>query len=280
MKTNAPRIAAVLAALALTVAGCGEESPDEKADDAGSPPSLADIDGQSFRSTGDDSLDSPDHTLVPDSEIELGFDGSELSADAGCNHLFGTVEVKDGKLSASGMGGTEMGCTPELMAQDEWLTEFLGSSPSLELDSGVLTLTSGDSTLTLTEDPPKDARGSGDLVGPTWTLEAVTKETGNTSSGSASSNHGAVTLVITDEGVLEVETGCNTGSVAVDVTGDKITLAEDLVTTLVACPKAKGKLERQVLAVIESGPTYSIDGDTLTLTAADGVNGLQFSAAP
>ena len=39
------------------------------------------------------------------------------------------------------MGSTEMACEPPLMAQDQWLSNFLTSGPTYTLDGDTLTLT-------------------------------------------------------------------------------------------------------------------------------------------
>ncbi|WP_183097724.1 META domain-containing protein [Nocardioides pelophilus] len=144
---------AAAALLALTLSSCGDEDPTTMADDAPAATlSLADLDGRVFASVRVDG-----HELVDDTRIRLGFKGEELSADAGCNHLFGTVAVDDDTLIASDMGGTEMGCPDGRNEQDAWVTEFLGSGPAAVLDGDTLTLTQGDVVIEMVEQDVPDA---------------------------------------------------------------------------------------------------------------------------
>lgn len=150
---------AATALLALTLSACGDEDPTTMADD---PPaatlSLADLDGRSFASVRVDG-----HQLVDDTRILLGFKGEELSADAGCNHLFGTVALEGDTLTATDMGGTEMGCPDGRNDQDAWVVEFLGSGPAAELDGDTLTLTQGRVVVELVEqDVPEAPTGDPD----------------------------------------------------------------------------------------------------------------------
>lgn len=150
MKTILLATAALLTA--VTLAACGDEDPAPTADDETSALSLDDLDGRVFASVRVDG-----HDLVRATTVRLGFAGSELSADAGCNHLFGTVGVDADALVVSDMGSTEMGCAAELMEQDAWLTEFLTAGPSAELAADTLTLTGGDVVIELVEQPAPTA---------------------------------------------------------------------------------------------------------------------------
>ena len=107
---------ATAALLAVTLAGCGDEDPTTMANDEPAGLSLDDLDGRAFASVRVDG-----HQLVNDTQIRLGFAGDEVRADAGCNHLFGTMALDGGTLTASNIGGTEMGCPDGLNDQDAWL---------------------------------------------------------------------------------------------------------------------------------------------------------------
>ena len=150
MRTN---LLAAVALVAVALAGCGDEDPTTMANDDGSGISIEDLDGRTFASVRVEG-----HALVDGSQVRLGFKGDELQADAGCNHLFGTLAIDGGTLRTSNMGGTEMGCPDGLNDQDAWLTEFLSAGPEATLDGGTLTLTKDDVVMELAEqeapDPP------------------------------------------------------------------------------------------------------------------------------
>ena len=46
---------------------------------------------------------------------------------------------------------TLKGCSTELQAQDEWLSQFLQSKPKIGLSGNTLTLTGADATITLSD---------------------------------------------------------------------------------------------------------------------------------
>lgn len=107
------------------------------------------------------------------------------------------------------------------------------------------------------------------LVGRRWTVTSIV-------AGDAVSSvpAGAVaSLLITADGSVQVETGCNQGGGRVTVTQQTLHFT-DIATTLRACDGPGGQLESAVLAVLGAEVvTYRIDAGTLTLTA--GQRGLQ-----
>lgn len=87
--------------------------------------------------------------VVEGSSVALTFEGTSLRATTGCNTLTGTVRVVDSSLVVDGLGGTEMGCEPALMRQEEWVAEMLRARPRLELSGPMLSLLWGDRWLGL-----------------------------------------------------------------------------------------------------------------------------------
>jgi heat shock protein HslJ len=87
--------------------------------------------------------------VVEGSTVALTFEGTSLRATTGCNTLTGTVRVVDSSLVVDGLGGTEMGCEPALMRQEEWVAEMLRARPRLELSGPMLSLLWGDRWLGL-----------------------------------------------------------------------------------------------------------------------------------
>ena len=91
-------------------------------------------------------------SVVKGSSVALTFDGTSLRATTGCNTLTGTVGVVDSTLVVDGLGGTEMGCEPALMRQEEWVGEMLRARPRLELSGPTLSLLWGDHWLGLSSE--------------------------------------------------------------------------------------------------------------------------------
>lgn len=149
---------ALVPVVALALTACGDDEP-TVAQDPGTAITLGDLDGRAFEAG---TVDSPDHHLVAGTRIRLSFDGDDLSAHAGCNHLFGTAGLEGERLTVGRMGGTEMGCEPALAEQDIWLQGFLGDGPAVALDGASLTLSNGATTMELTEVPAPTDTGDPD----------------------------------------------------------------------------------------------------------------------
>ncbi len=223
----------------------------------------AEFDGRTFVST-----DVTGHDLVDGTVVTLRFEGPTFSRNAGCNTTGSGYTVTDGHLRVVGEGfSTLIGCEQDLEEQDRWLQEFLEAGPAYELDGSDLELTSGGVTIELSAEGADDSP----LVGTRWTLESITVD------GSVSSvpdGTAAPTIFIGEDGMAELTTGCNTGGAGVGTS-----ISEDgrdtlhfgaLRTTKMACEDAAMELEATVLAVLDGGPAFVIEGDSLELTGPDG----------
>jgi heat shock protein HslJ len=136
------RSATVLAAVAaLTLSACGDDD-----DDAADAPTADQLDGRVFGAT-----DIDGHDIVEGSEITITFTGDQLSVTTGCNGLTGGFTIDGGRLVTGDLASTMMACEEPLMAQEQWITAFLGSSPTIELDGSELDLDSGDDSIDLSE---------------------------------------------------------------------------------------------------------------------------------
>lgn len=220
------------------------------------------LDGRAFLSTSvtDDGADRP---LVDGTRIRISFDDGQVGASAGCNTIGGTYRIEDGVLVFEGGGMTEMGCDDERHAQDDWLSEFLGSRPTVTESGSEIKLTSGDTVITLQDS--EVAEPELPLTGTTWTVDSLI-------SGDAVSSvpNGAVaTLTFTDDGRVEVNTGCNQGSGRFEVTNGTMRFI-DVAVTEMACDGPGGQLEAAVLPLLGAdGVTWAIDAGTLTLMAGN-----------
>ena len=99
------------------------------------------------------SSDGPWAWLIVGSTITLTFEDGQVSANAGCNTLFGAASWDAGTLDVEeALASTLMACDDALMAQDQWLSDFLTSDPALSLAGTNLTLGDDSAGLTLTEE--------------------------------------------------------------------------------------------------------------------------------
>lgn len=216
--------------------------------------------------------DGTPRTLVEGTRISLEFTGDgELAANAGCNNLFGAVSIGAGTLEIDGLGGTEMGCDPPRHAQDQWLTEFLQSSPTWLLSADRLTLTGGGTELVLLDrrvaDPDRP------LAGTRWEVDTII--TGEAASSMFAGTEGSAWLVIEDES-FTASSGCReiTGRVIIDGARLRFT---DAVQTDPACPPELEQVDDVMVTILGSEAEFEIDARRLRLDHADGV-GLGLSA--
>jgi heat shock protein HslJ len=212
-----------------------------------------------------------DRPLVPGTKLRLNFSASDIGASAGCNHLNGTYRIDGGRLIVANLGTTDMGCDPDLMAQDQWLSEVLGAGPAVSLVANDLVIEAGSVRITLVD--REVAEPDAKLVGPTWTVESII-------TGDAVSSVPAepvATLVFKDDGTLEVNAGCNRGSGTWEAVAGGIEVGP-LMLTKMACEKDGASLESAVLGVLEAGTIAAqIDSSLMTLQA--GNQGLMLRAS-
>lgn len=210
------------------------------------------------------------HDLVEGTQIRLQFDAAELGASAGCNHLSGAVDIRDERLVVGPMGGTEMGCPPELHAQDEWLMSFLTTGPAYRLDGDRLTLESGDTVIELLDrevaDPDRPIEGT------VWEFNGIID-------GDAVSSPPSPATVLFSDGRVEVTIpNCNSGSGPAEVRDDGTIEIGEIVRTLIGCPEAEARTEGAIFGVLQGEITYEIHAGSLTLRHPSGA-GLMLRAA-
>ena len=89
---------AIIGTAVLALSACGGADSDNATDSNGAGAgsadvSIADLEGTTFEASTPDALDSAKQSLVDGSPITVGFEGSNLSASAGCNGMGGKVAV-------------------------------------------------------------------------------------------------------------------------------------------------------------------------------------------
>lgn len=256
-------LVAVAVAGVLGLAGCGEDTGD---DVSGTGEPLQQLLSGTYVVTQVTDAGKP-HSLVDGSQVRLTFDGRTLGLQAGCNSMSGDYELNGDRLTVGPIGGTEMGCPPNLMAQDTWLAGLFGRPVTVGADP--LTLTSGDVVLTLVD--RETASPDRPLTGTTWVLDGLV--TGD----AVSSVPGGVeaTLTIAEDGTAAFDTGCNGARAKVEV-GEGTLAWSDVVTEDKACPGPATEVEQLVLAVLDGATAYTIEERSLAITNGD--QGLAYRA--
>lgn len=212
-------------------------------------------------------------TLVTGTRVSVSFDEMGVNAQAGCNAFFGTGAIDGDTLRVSMLGSTLLGCAAPFEAQDEWLSAFLLSNPTLALDDPRLVMTTADARIHLLD--RKMAIPDRPLVGTQWLGNGFSD--GMTVMFGPGS--GSVTLSFGSDGHVAVTTSCQTGAGSFTASATTITFGA-LTYDGAACADATfQRTSDQVLLVLDGTPvTYTIKEAALTVT--HGQNALLFRAAP
>jgi heat shock protein HslJ len=252
-------ILAAAGSVLMVTTGCGDVgSGDPRRGASGELP-----DGRAFLSTSVTEGDVP-RPLAEGTRIRLEFDGDGLSVYAGCNYLgFQNARQNGDHLVVEEESSTDVGCRPKAMEQDEWLTTFLTSEPTMRLEGDSLWLTSKDTTIELLD--IEVATPDRPLVGTRWRINTVID---GVSANSYNSEADAY-LVFHDDGSVTGETACNSFSARYEVDGSRLSVS-GLVTTRAACGDYGAVIETALFDVLQGDSTIDIETIHLTLTAADG----------
>lgn len=264
-------LAVVLVALALTVAACGSETPGQTGSatpDAGTTAAPVDLSGSWHLVDG---ADGEGALGVPAGhEITLVVDGDEAGGVSACNRYTATVRAESGTVAFEGIGGTEMGCEPGVMATERRFVTALSSVDSAERSGESLELTGPGVTLTFEEDKPT---ADADLVGTTWRLESLVD--GDTV---ASTVPGGL-VVLSDDGTWRATTGCGDLRGGYRLSGGRVTVHDVRAQPVPdgACDEQATAQHAHVSGVLLGGFEATVQDDLLRLTGGDG-RGLDYRA--
>jgi len=228
-------------ALFLLAIGCGDEDGD-------------DLDGRTFLLQSAQGFQP-----VAGSTVRLSFMKDQLGFSAGCNSFSGAYRVENDQLVVASLGGTERGCEPPLQHQDEVLVAFMTSSPRLTLEGNTLTLSSSATTLVFLDREVADPDLP--LVETHWSVDTLIKDGAASNLPLASDP----TILFRQDGSLQVDTTCNTGSGRYQVAANQLTLT-NVTYTEKACSGASASADSAVQEVLRDGTlTFSIEAHRLTL---------------
>ena len=243
-------------AATLLVVACGS---------SGTPnPAPAALESRTFLSTG-----VQGHDLVAETHVRLSFKDGQVGINAGCNSMTDAYQIAGSRLVTTNMASTQMACEAPLMDQDQWVGAFIGGA-TLTLAGNKLTLRNGDITMTLMDRAVADPDRP--LEGTRWVVDGIVA--GDTVSSVPQGVTAAITIA---NGRINVETGCNTGGGAVQITDTHLTIRPFALTKR-GCAADTMALERAVTAVLSGEVAYTIEADVLTLAADP--SDLSLRAAP
>ncbi|UQU63441.1 META domain-containing protein [Couchioplanes caeruleus] len=247
-------------ATTMAIAGCGSGSAAE---------GTAVLDGRTFVTMGDEQ--EQDLPLVAGTRVRLTFRNGEVAAEAGCNHLAGSVAADGDRLVVSEVGGTAMGCSPGLADQDTRVARFLQGRPRWALNGDSLLLSTDTARLRLTD--VRSAEPDRPLTGVRWALDTLME---NGTAGSVPA--GAQAYLVIDAGRVTGSTGCTGFEGPASIAAGSVTFP-GLSTRKIHCSKTLEGWDSGVLALLRGRLSVHTTGNRLTLTAADG-RGMQFAALP
>lgn len=190
--------------------------------------------------------DGAPRPLVDDRPLWLSFNQrGEMSALAGCNHLYATYQANDGAFVLSRLVGvTLLDCSADVAAQEKWYFDFLVSRPSIVIEEDTIVLESDRTRIEYLDQ--EVATPDLPLAGPTWTVEMICH--GVLVGGS--DWPAPATLSFDRDRAIEVFSGCNWGSAAYAVDREEITFAELTLTEEECGDDDAARLEAAVVGVL------------------------------
>jgi heat shock protein HslJ len=201
------------------------------------------------------------------SRATLTLDGSQAGGTSFCNHYSATYRGNGGAIEFDAIGGTEMGCAPEVMEAEYAYSAALAEVDTVVVEAVDLVLTGPGVELRfrpVPEVPPSE------LVGTTWVLDTLLD------GEVASSVVGGSMVRLEADGTVTATTACHTLSGTWTRDDDEV-LVRDLVTQELDCPADFRTQDVHELAVLADGFRSSVEADRLTALDADG-RGLVYRA--
>jgi heat shock protein HslJ len=228
----------------------------------------SDLDGTWRLSSGRDAEGSlPDLDVA---QVTLVVDGEQAGGVSACNHYGGRVEVDGETVRIDELGGTEMGCEPDVMDLEQRYLAALAAVERGVRDGDELTLSGPDVALEYDLVPPEP---DADLVGTAWLLESLID--GETASSTVPGGR----LELADDGRLTAETGCGgiRGSYRLEGEQTVVPLLDATPAPGSSCDETAAVQHRHVVAVLSSSFTWQVDGSRLLVASPEGL-GLEFRA--
>lgn len=246
----------LLLAGVLVLAGCGTDSAADGPDVTGE-----------WQLTSGTTIGA-DLPFPPGATATLALSGGKANGTAFCNRFVASYEVDGSSFAIGGIGQTEMGCAPDVMAAESAYLAALAGVDTAVRDGADLLLTGAGVELRF---GPVPAVPDSPLEGARWLLESlVDGETASSTTGDPA------VLVLGADRRAEATTGCRTLTATWLLEDDALVL-DDLLPDGGACPPDLVGQDAHVTAVLQAGPAVEITEDRLTLTAPDG-RGLVYRA--
>ena len=255
-----PRLMMAMAGLMLTT-GC--------------PPKDVDVEGMDLTGLSYVLESSEGYTLVEGSTLFLNFTETAkgeafFSVSTGCNGIDGSYSIDEGVMSVDMMGITDMWCSDELNAQEDWLLEFFRSPLVVEQSGDWLFIENGDAMLTFLD--KKVATPDLSLTEGLWSIDTIIEGKGM----STSSIEEYPVMWFSDDGTFGFSSACTEIEGAYVASGDLLSLSTVLLT-IIECNDAEAvSFDAPIIEFIDDGEfSYSIDASRITITQGSyGISGI------
>ena len=191
----------------------------------------------------------------------------KVSGTSGCNGLGGDYSVEGDKITFGEFVSTLMACDEPVMVQEDAAHKVMTGTATYKIEGDTLTITNDDMVLILTRDTLSTAEPvtPTTLIG-TWNLDSY----GTTSTVSSALADVTANLTFSEDGMVTGTSGCNEFGGKFVVEAEQITFQE-VVSTLKLCDSTIMGQEEAMQQVLTETASYTIEGNTLTLTNNDRV---------
>jgi heat shock protein HslJ len=253
-------------AVVLFAAACGDDDTDTAPAQGGDGDPLGDTEWV----LTDAEVDGAPLALLDTHAVTLMRTEDGIGGVAACNNYGGDITIEGSTVTVGDLFQTNMACEPPAaMELESAYTAALARVDTATADGAGLTLSGDGVTLTFAARAPEPDAA---LVGTTWTLDTIIEN----EAASTPIAGTAATMTIDAANAITGNTGCNSfmGDVVV---GDDAFEPAALASTRMACEPDVMTQEATVLRVLSDGPSWSIEGPSLTLTLDDGT-GLVYRA--
>ncbi|MFJ4962688.1 META domain-containing protein [Streptomyces sp. NPDC088729] len=209
----------------------------------------------------------------PGARLEIDAKG-RATGDLGCNRVSADARVDGDRITVKRAVTTEMACDQNVQKFEQALLRVLNGELTAELSGRKLTLTAPDGDrVALSEEPPAALLGTRWEVGTLLDGKKATAVPADLPAGSVPY------LTLSKDGTVQGNSGCNTFRATAEA-GDRTITFGPAAGTRKLCPEPAMEVERAVLAALDGRAAYTVEGGTLTLTAADGQGLAATAAAP
>ncbi|GAA2344032.1 META domain-containing protein [Streptomyces kunmingensis] len=213
-------------------------------------------------------------TKAPDGAYLKFVSDERVRGNYGCNDFDAQAQVDNDSVDLGKSTTTLMGCADtEQRAFEKTLARALADKNTVKArgDDGLtLTRANGD-TISLAKQP---AQRDAALVGTKWTVDTL--HSGDVAKSLPKAAQNRARLVFDKDGKVSARLGCNSGRAKATVKDGHITFGP-LNSTRMGCVGEAADLEKAMRKVLDGKASYRIEGDGLTLIAADGT-GAGFTA--